>query len=174
MIDLHMHTTNSDGSDTPEELLKKCEELKLDYISITDHDTCASYDEIKENNLDNLFTGKIITGCELTTIYKGRTIEILGYGVKTNIISNWCTNFYTKEKENKRKEYCINNAISNLAKLGIYIDKNELDKNCAYSLAIYKKLIIKMNKRYIRMIDIVVIVSLTNFAIAKLGGKYGT
>ena len=35
MIDLHMHTKNSDGSDTTEELIKKAEGMKLKYISIT-------------------------------------------------------------------------------------------------------------------------------------------
>ena len=37
MIDLHMHTIYSDGSKTVEEVLKMCEEKKLEYISITDH-----------------------------------------------------------------------------------------------------------------------------------------
>lgn len=36
MIDLHMHSTNSDGSDSIIELLKKAQEKNLNYISITD------------------------------------------------------------------------------------------------------------------------------------------
>ena len=40
MIDMHMHTTYSDGADSLIEVLKKAESLKLEYISITDHDTC--------------------------------------------------------------------------------------------------------------------------------------
>lgn len=61
MIDLHMHTNNSDGSDTTEELIKKAEKLQLKYISITDHDNCQAHEEIREQNLDKLFSGKIIT-----------------------------------------------------------------------------------------------------------------
>ena len=53
MIDLHMHTINSDGSDTTEELLKKCEKLELEYISITDHDTCEAYNDMKNINVKN-------------------------------------------------------------------------------------------------------------------------
>ena len=51
MIDLHMHTIYSDGSKSVEELLKMCEEKKLEYISITDHDTCKQYndEEVKRN-----------------------------------------------------------------------------------------------------------------------------
>ena len=48
IIDLHIHTRNSDGSDTTEEILKKCKDLNLEYISITDHDTCEAYNDIKK------------------------------------------------------------------------------------------------------------------------------
>ena len=40
MIDLHIHSTNSDGTDSVETILKKAEYLKLEYISFTDHETC--------------------------------------------------------------------------------------------------------------------------------------
>lgn len=141
MIDLHMHSTNSDGTDTPEELLKKCENLKLEYISITDHDTCKSYNDIKDINIQNIFKGKIIPGCELTTTYKGRTIEILGYGVDTTIINNFCNRFFTKEKEDDRINYCKTKAVEKLNYLGINVDINSLANDCAYSVAIYKKLL---------------------------------
>lgn len=51
MIDLHMHTMYSDGDKTIAEILKLCEDKKLEYISITDHNTCAEYeDEYIKNN----------------------------------------------------------------------------------------------------------------------------
>lgn len=61
MIDLHIHTDNSDGTDTVEELLKKAQNLKLEYISITDHDTCKAYEKLKEIDISKIFYGKIIT-----------------------------------------------------------------------------------------------------------------
>ena len=48
MIDLHSHTTNSDGTWTTKELLTKAEELGLEIFSITDHDTAKSYIEIEK------------------------------------------------------------------------------------------------------------------------------
>ena len=45
MIDLHIHSTNSDGTDSVVEILKKAQDLRLDYISFTDHDNCKSYNE---------------------------------------------------------------------------------------------------------------------------------
>ena len=74
MIDLHIHTNNSDGTDTVEELLKKAEALNLEYISITDHDNCNGYDKLKRINISNIFSGKIIPGIEIKCTYQKRTI----------------------------------------------------------------------------------------------------
>ena len=43
IVDMHMHTIYSDGDKTVEEVLKMCEENKLEYISITDHNTTKQY-----------------------------------------------------------------------------------------------------------------------------------
>jgi len=99
MIDLYMHTINSDGSYAPEQLLRKCGQLNLGYISINDHDACKSYDDLKKLDINKFFTGKIIPGCELTTSFEGRTLEILGYSVDTDYINKWLNNFYTNEKK---------------------------------------------------------------------------
>jgi len=81
MIDLHMHTSYSDGTDTVEELLLKAQKEKLEIISITDHDSIDAYKDLENENIRNLFSGKIITGTELKTHYNGVPIEILGYGI---------------------------------------------------------------------------------------------
>ncbi len=142
MIDLHMHTINSDGSDTPEELLKKCQELELEYISITDHDTCKSYDDLRSINIEKIFKGKIIPGCEFTTLYKGRTIEILGYGLNTDLINVWRSKYYTEERRQQRIDDCKVQLVNNLSKIGIYVDINTLDTDCSYDRSVYRKLIL--------------------------------
>lgn len=54
MIDLHLHSSASDGSDTPSQLIEHALELKLKAIAITDHDTIGgieeflSYGELKQ------------------------------------------------------------------------------------------------------------------------------
>ena len=78
MIDLHIHTTYSDGTKTVKEILKQAEDLKLDYISITDHDKCDAYEELKDINISEFYSGKIIKGIEIKCFYKGSTIEVLG------------------------------------------------------------------------------------------------
>lgn len=82
MIDLHIHTNHSDGTDTVEELLKNAEKKNLDIISITDHDSVGAYFELEKNpELIKLYSGKIIIGTELKTCYRHVPIEVLGYGI---------------------------------------------------------------------------------------------
>ena len=60
MIDLHVHTTNSDGKLTEIETLKKAQKIGLRAISITDHNTCKAYDKLKGVNLSDLYQGELI------------------------------------------------------------------------------------------------------------------
>jgi predicted metal-dependent phosphoesterase TrpH len=48
MIDLHLHSTFSDGSDTPSELAAKAAKFGLRAVSLTDHDTTSSFKEMAE------------------------------------------------------------------------------------------------------------------------------
>ena len=57
VIDLHIHTTCSDGKDTPAEVLKKAQEKGLSVISITDHYNVDAYDEL--HSCRDLFDGKV-------------------------------------------------------------------------------------------------------------------
>ena len=90
MIDLHLHTVHSDGTDSVEDLLKKAEENKIEIISITDHNSVGAYYEIEDSpKLKNIFSGKILVGSELKTTYNKVNIEILAYGIdfkKINIV----------------------------------------------------------------------------------------
>ncbi|MBO5521434.1 MAG: PHP domain-containing protein [Eubacterium sp.] len=77
-IDLHMHTTVSDGTDTPEEILIKVREAGIGVFSVTDHDAVRS-SEIIQNLLrkdDPLF----IPGSEFSCKDELGKYHILGYG----------------------------------------------------------------------------------------------
>ena len=130
MIDLHMHTNNSDGSDNTEKLIKKAENLKLKYISITDHDNIHAHEEIRDEHLEKLFSGKIITGIEIKCIYKKRTIEVLGYKFDLNIMSEWVKDFYKdKSKEVLQKKY-FDKTYDACKQLGFKLtEKDKIDWN---------------------------------------------
>lgn len=114
MIDLHIHTTTSDGSDEPKDILIKAQQLGLKYISITDHDSMGAYKKLKDINIHDYFQGKLIPGCEFSAVHKGKPIEILGYGIDFDMISSMAIvsddKFYEKENDHLKKlvEICRN------------------------------------------------------------------
>lgn len=125
MIDLHMHTIYSDGSKTAEEVLKMCEERKLEYISITDHNNCgAYYDEAFKNN--NIFTGTIIKGCELNAEFQNKSIEILGYNINPDIIMEWKEKYYSIEQIKKTTEKIREILLNILDKKGIKYNEKDI------------------------------------------------
>lgn len=106
MIDLHMHSTYSDGSDNLIELLKKAEGNKLEYISITDHDNCNAYVELKNMNVKEYYSGKIIPGIEIKCSLNGNLIEVLGYQIDIDKMKSWSDEFYKdKTKEILQQKY---------------------------------------------------------------------
>ena len=58
MIDLHIHTRHSDGTNSIKEILKKAEENNLELISLTDHNTVKGYFELENFNIKNYFSRK--------------------------------------------------------------------------------------------------------------------
>lgn len=76
-IDLHMHTTASDGASTPAELVNKCLELDLEVISVTDHDNVTSVAEVQKLGKEKGLKG--IPGIEISTYRGDSEYHILGY-----------------------------------------------------------------------------------------------
>lgn len=77
-IDLHTHSHHSDGSMTPDELVKLAKETGLRAISLTDHDT---FDGVKEAvEAGEKYGIEVIPGIEFSVVSTGET-HILGYGI---------------------------------------------------------------------------------------------
>lgn len=77
-IDLHAHSTVSDGTDTPAELVVKAAEAGLDVVALTDHDTTAGWGEALAAAPDTL---RVLTGAELSTrTSDGISVHLLAYG----------------------------------------------------------------------------------------------
>lgn len=83
-VDLHLHSSHSDGALTPGELVDLCFERGLTTIALTDHDTTSG---LREANLRGSKLGvKVINGIELGTQYLDDEVHILGYGVDSKDI----------------------------------------------------------------------------------------
>ena len=81
-IDLHCHSSYSDGIFTPRQLLEMAEKKKLTIFSITDHDSVKGTAIAKRESANYSFS--YITGIEISARYKQEKIEILGYNFNTD------------------------------------------------------------------------------------------
>jgi predicted metal-dependent phosphoesterase TrpH len=74
-IDLHTHSTASDGTYTPAELMRAAREAGLAAIALTDHDTFAG---LPEARAEALTLGlELVPGCELSLEYRGLPTHLL-------------------------------------------------------------------------------------------------
>lgn len=77
-VDLHVHTSVSDGKYTPEEIVKKAAALELKYLAICDHDTVDGVAPALE--AAKRYPGlTVIPGVEMSTLAVGSEVHMLGY-----------------------------------------------------------------------------------------------
>lgn len=99
-VDLHTHTTYSDGTLTPEELVNYAAKKGIKAIAITDHD---NFDGVKKaSEVSKKSSVEVISGIEMSTDYEGKEIHILGLFID---IKNEKFNSelkFLKEKEKKK------------------------------------------------------------------------
>jgi 3',5'-nucleoside bisphosphate phosphatase len=129
MIDLHIHTTSSDGSDEPSDILTKAQQAGLKYISITDHDSIGAYKRLRDTNVNNYFQGKIIPGCEFSAVHNRKPIEVLGYGIDLEVISS--TGIVSDEKFLERENTYLKKLMNVCKNLNLRYSDN-LSINAKY------------------------------------------
>ncbi len=82
LVDLHTHTTASDGTDSPSTVVAKAAQAGLLAVAITDHDTVAGLDEAEEAGARHHI--EVIRGCELSSTYHQHSVHILGLWLPQN------------------------------------------------------------------------------------------
>ncbi|NVJ22823.1 MULTISPECIES: PHP domain-containing protein [Myxococcus] len=80
MIDLHSHTTASDGQYSPTELLARAAAAGVTVLSVTDHDTVAGLAEARE--AARAHGVELVPGIEVSAFVLGREVHILGHFVR--------------------------------------------------------------------------------------------
>ncbi len=118
--DLHSHTTCSDGSMTPVELVRLAREVGLSALSITDHDTIAAYETaILEAEASGL---ELLPGVEFSCDQEGTSVHILGYGYRLDAesILDFCL-LHKKRREERNRLI-----LGKLRRIHMPIDEEEL------------------------------------------------
>ena len=75
-IDLHTHTTASDGTTPPEQLGREAAAAGLDVIALTDHDTTAGWDRVAEALPPGM---SLVRGAEISCSRNGISLHLLAY-----------------------------------------------------------------------------------------------
>ena len=121
MIDLHAHSTVSDGTFSPKELVSEAKRIGLTAVAITDHDSIDGHKEAEEQA--DAIGMTLIKGIEFSTSFgEGRLIHILGIGIDAE-----CEGFmrpylnYRKTRESK-----LGLVFEELQKMGLDISPEKV------------------------------------------------
>lgn len=120
MIDLHIHTEYSGGKSNLIEVLQTAEMRKVSAIAITDNNTCAAYEELKQMPIEEYYSGKIIPGCEFSTIVNNVPIELIGYNIDIDLAQSKILKLYLSKAD--YNIYETNLIIDKCIQKGLKID----------------------------------------------------
>lgn len=145
--DLHMHSTFSDGTDTPQGLIDLAKASGLAGISITDHDTTIAYSPdlftyAKEQEIE------LIPGVEFSTIFEKRPIHILGYCF--DLENEGILQLVERHKARRRERN--QQILERLDKIGMKITEEEITSKGQNSIGRPHIALVMVEKGYVETI----------------------
>ena len=120
MIDLHTHTTASDGRCSPEELVSRAHAAGVDVLAVTDHDTLAACPAAAAACAASGV--RFVHGIEVTAVVDGADVHVLGYFVESN--SAALEAFLVEQRQ--RRVDRVREMIAILVRLGIALDEDAI------------------------------------------------
>lgn len=119
LVDLHLHTTASDGLCSSLELVEQAAAAGLSVMAATDHDTTASVEEVRVRAAERGI--EAIAGIEITAVEDGRDIHVLGYFLRTTDAS--FREFLSGQRRTRLERVHV--IAGRLADLGMPVDLSE-------------------------------------------------
>jgi predicted metal-dependent phosphoesterase TrpH len=114
MIDLHSHTTASDGTYSPAQLVDEAGRIGVCVLGITDHDTFSGYDQALP--LARQAGLELVCGIELSTKLHGHSVHLLGYFLEDSKLAAFRS--WIRELQESRRERNVR-LIARLRELGL-------------------------------------------------------
>jgi len=115
-IDMHMHSTYSDGIRTPAELIAMAKTKGLSGLALTDHDSMEGFSELSAAAAGT--NVEVMTGVELSCEYNAKDLHVLGYGVDPGNVALQALLREFRGAREKRGE----RIVEKLAEQGVHID----------------------------------------------------
>jgi predicted metal-dependent phosphoesterase TrpH len=116
MIDLHMHTTASDGRSTPAQLVTEAKARGITTMAVTDHDTTGAWEEVSAAAEAAGVT--CVPGIEITAVADGKDVHMLGY------FFDWkypeLVTFLEQQRIDRKRR--VHEIGERLARLGVPVD----------------------------------------------------
>ena len=120
-VDLHAHTTASDGTLTPRELVRLAARHGVRVLAVTDHDSTGGVREAMDE-ARGLPSLEVVPGLEINCDVPGAEIHVLGYCVDWE--AEWFQEFLGAQREERRQRVC--RIAARLAELGMPIDPDDV------------------------------------------------
>lgn len=128
MIDLHSHTTESDGTSTPEELVAEAVRIGLEALGVTDHDTFAGYDAAlpfaQKAGLELVCGIELSTRLPNTAKPRGRSVHLLAYFLDSAPLASfrgWLQELQASRRDRNRR------MAERLRSLGVDVHLEEVE-----------------------------------------------
>ena len=118
-VDLHLHTTASDGRCSPLELVEHAAAAGIAVMAATDHDTTGSVDEVRVRAAERGI--EAIPGIEITAVEDGSDVHVLGYFLQTTDAS--FREFLAGQRRTRVDR--VRAIAGRLAELGMPVDLSE-------------------------------------------------
>lgn len=116
MIDLHLHTTASDGRSEPEALAAEAAAAGVSVVGVTDHDTTSAIAAVTAAGRAVGLT--VIPGIEITAVEDGLDVHVLGYFIDPGHME--LQSFLDRQRADRRRR--LEDMVDRLARLDIRLD----------------------------------------------------
>lgn len=122
-IDLHAHTFHSDGTESPEDLVRLAAEAGVGLLAVTDHDTTAALPAAREAG--DALGVEIVTGCEISTRIPTGSLHVLAYDFDEDAgeLQAFLERIRRARRERNRE------MLDRLASFGVSLDAEEVARH---------------------------------------------
>jgi predicted metal-dependent phosphoesterase TrpH len=125
VVDLHLHTTASDGRSTPDELVATLAVNGVTAFAVTDHDTTAGLAAVAA--AARRLELEWLPGIEITAVRERRDIHLLAYGLDER--SEALASFLRRQRDDRRRRFFA--IVDRLDHLGVPLDRDALERTAA-------------------------------------------